>query len=168
MGAIDAVTSHWGGLENKIITVPEWVDPDTGKALEIHVKPPTLKEKQALLTKTEGVGLLEGLAETLCLVALNATGGKMFDADDKMKMIRGGHPDIIGRVAAEAVNAFHIPDPGGVLRENPMLMSAVRLAANRGISIAEALETSLPEAALFEAYYALVPGDRPEDAGGEA
>ena len=104
--AIDKVTAHFSGLETVSFTVPEW------GGLEIFVAPMTLKVQQTLLRKTKSLDDVGSAVEALLLLAKDAEGEPVFTLEDKPKLMVASDPTVVGRVAAQVLNAHAVEEPG--------------------------------------------------------
>lgn len=101
---IEIATQHFKKITDhpKRIVVEEWLDPETGEAVEIFVTPMTLKEMQIIAKKTKG-DEVEALAEVLILKAKKADGTKHFSLQDKPTIMRLTDTKVIGDIAKEIV-----------------------------------------------------------------
>lgn len=93
MKASDLIISHYKAHEKQWVDVPEWKD-EQGKALRIHWKLMTVAAAEEFSKSDAAMDL-----DIFVRYALDATGKKMFDVEDKLKLRVSADSSIISRVA---------------------------------------------------------------------
>lgn len=101
---LSRVTSHYRERAKRVrvITVPEWADPETGAPAELYVWPASLEELNRIARKggTRGNDL-EILVETLIVRARKADRSPHFDPAHRATIMREADPDVLARVVGE-------------------------------------------------------------------
>tara|TARA_B100000427_G_C15518610_1_gene599319 strand:+ start:2863 stop:3201 length:339 start_codon:yes stop_codon:yes gene_type:complete len=84
MKAIDRATTHFENIDIRVLEVSEWSDEEG--PFKIYAKPLTLQESQKLyrISKNDDLALL---AYALIHKALDENGEKLFDLEDKYKLM---------------------------------------------------------------------------------
>lgn len=95
--AIDKAVSHFENLTIRKLKVEEWSDEDD--EFFIYSKPLTLSESQKLyrLSKNDDLALL---AYALIYKALDADGKKLFDLEDKQKLLNSVDVQVLTKVGS--------------------------------------------------------------------
>ncbi|MFS8182123.1 hypothetical protein ACMG4P_11280 [Pseudovibrio denitrificans] len=96
MRAIDRVKSHYKRAKNQVIEVPEWGE--NGEAFKVFYDPMTPKQRKRISDEYDGMDA-EAFVEVLVMKAQDENGEKLFNADDKHKLLTEADGAIIGRIA---------------------------------------------------------------------
>ncbi|KZL17533.1 hypothetical protein [Pseudovibrio sp. Ad37] len=98
MRAIERVKSHYKRAKNQIIEVPEWGE--KGEAFKLFYDPMTPNQRKRVNDENEGLDP-EAFVDVLVMKAQNEAGEKLFNADDKHKLLTEADGAIIGRIAVQ-------------------------------------------------------------------
>ena len=96
MRAIDRVKGHYKRAKNQIIEVPEWGE--EGEPFKLYYDPMTPSQRARVSDDHESLNA-EAFVEVLVMKAQDEQGEKLFDADDKHKLLTEADGAIIGRIA---------------------------------------------------------------------
>ena len=97
MKAIERAVAHFEDQDVKVTIVDEWKD-ENGKPLKIYSKPLTLAETSKLYKMSQQDDL-KMMAMVLVYKALNESGEKMFDLEDKNTLLNKVEQEVLVRVA---------------------------------------------------------------------
>jgi hypothetical protein len=98
MRAIERVKSHYSRAKNQEIEVPEWGD--AGNPFKVFHDPMTPNQRKRIADAHEGLDP-EAFVDVLVMKAQDEHGEKLFDADDKHKLLTQADGAIIGRIALQ-------------------------------------------------------------------
>ena len=91
------------------VEVPEWPDED-GKNTKIYFKPSlNLKQQQKILELSSKNLVVEAIAQTLILRALDENGKPLFNQANMNEIMRQLDPDVVSRIVS-AMNAEDLTD----------------------------------------------------------
>ena len=111
MRAIDRVSSHYKRAKNQVIEVPEWGD-QTGP-FKVFFDPTTPSQRARISDEFENLNA-EAYVEVLVMKAQDENGEKLFNADDRHKLLTQADGAIIGRIALQML----APCDAGKLEKN--------------------------------------------------
>ncbi|WP_068310451.1 hypothetical protein [Polycladidibacter hongkongensis] len=96
MRAIERVKSHYKRAKSQCVEVSEWGD--SGAPFKIYFDPMTPRQRKRISDEFESMDA-EAFVEVLMMKGQDAAGAKLFNADDRHKLLTEADGAIIGRIA---------------------------------------------------------------------
>jgi hypothetical protein len=100
MSILDRAKAHFAGLKPAIVDVPEWSE-DGASPFPVTVAPLTVEDRRRVFK--EGRSNFEASVDLVILKAKGPDGAAIFDAMDKIEVMRSVDADIILRIAGAAL-----------------------------------------------------------------